>query len=122
MAAAATLVLKNAAHVNTNYYPVKISTGEYAGYVDRTQGVLALQPFASLKYSESATQRKVSGKCTYPVKDAVTGVIDTAYGEFSFVLPKVHVLADRQEVRERITALILDAITVAAVDNGETPW
>lgn len=122
MAAAATLVLKNAADVNVNYYPVKISTGEYAGYVDRTQGVLALQPFASLKYSESATQRKVSGKVTYPIKDAVTGVIDTAYGEFSFVLPKVHVLADRQETRKRVSALIIDAITVAAVDNGETPW
>lgn len=122
MAAASTLILKNAADVNVNYYPVKISTGEYAGYVDRSQGVLALQPFASLKYSESATQRKVSGKVTYPVKDAITGVMDTAYGEFSFVLPKVHVLADRQEARKRLTALIADAITIAAVDNGETPW
>lgn len=122
MAAAATLVLKNNADVNVNYYPVKIKTGEYASYVDRTQGVLALQPFASLTYKESDSVRTVSGKVTFPVKDATTGVTTTAYGSFTYTLPKVQSSTDRLDVRKRLAALVIDAIATAAVDNGETPW
>lgn len=122
MAAAATLVLKNNADVNVNYYPVKINTGEYAKYVDRTQGVLALQPTAALAYSENSKERKVSGTCVFPVLNATTGLIEKSYGRFELTLNLNHSSTDRLDTRKRITAMISDAITTAAVDNGETPW
>lgn len=122
MATATTLVLKNAAAVNVNYNPIRIITGQEAAYVDRTQGVLALQPKASLFFKESDVTRTVSGKVTYPVKDAVTSVIDTCIGKFELRLPMKLALVDRQEARARLAAMIADAIVTSAVDNGETPW
>lgn len=122
MASAATLVLKNNADVNVNYYPVKIKTGEYASYVDRMQGILSLQPFASIAYKETDTVRHVSGKVTFPVLNATTGITKTSYGSFSFDIQKDHSSTDRLDVRKRLAALVADAIVNAAVDNGETPW
>lgn len=122
MAAATTLVLKNAAAANVNYNPIRILTGQEAAYVDRTQGVLALQPKATLYFKESDVTRTVSGKVTYPVKDSITSVIDTCIGKFEMRLPMKLALADRQEVRARLAAFIADTIVNSAVDNGETPW
>lgn len=122
MAAAATLVLKDNADVNVNYYPVKINTGEYAKYVDRTQGVLDLQPTAALAYSETASERKVSGTIVFPVLNATTGEVDKSYGRFEFKLNKRHSSTNRLDTRKRLAAMVVDAITTAAVDNGETPW
>jgi len=122
MAAAATLVLKNNADVNTNYFPIVVKTGEYAKYVDRTQGVLSLQPTAALAYSESSTTRKVSGTVTFQTLDAATGAVDTSYGRFEYSILKKQSATDRLDLRKRLAALIADAIVTAAVDNGETPW
>jgi len=122
MAAVATLVLKNNADVNTNYYPVVVKTGEYARYVDRTQGVLALQPTAALAFSETSTVRKASGTITWPTLDAATGVVDTSYGRFEYSILKKQSATDRLDLRKRLVAMISDAIVAAAVDNGETPW
>jgi hypothetical protein len=122
MATAATLVLKNSADVNVNYFPVRIITGQEAGYVDRTQGVLALQPKASLFYRENLTTRIVTGKVTYPVLNATTGVLDSGIATFDMRLPFVLDLTSRQEVRKRLASLVADPIVTAAVDNGETPW
>lgn len=122
MAAATTLVLKNNADVLVNYYPVVVRTGEEAKYVDRTQGVLALQPAAVLQYKETATHRHVSGKVTFPVANATTGALTTSYGNFAFSLVKEHSSTDRLDVRKRLAAMIADAVVTAAVDNGETPW
>lgn len=122
MAQATNLVLKNASAVNVNYNPIRIETGKVAVYVDRTQGVIALQPRASLFFKESPTVRRVSGKVTYPVLDATTGAIDTASGSFELILPLKLDLTSRQETRSRLAAMIADAIVTAAVDNGENPW
>lgn len=122
MAAATTLVLKNASAVNVNYYPVQIVTGDRAVYTDRTNAKLALQHRASLYYGETTAQRRISGKVDYRVENATTGVITTGYGEFSFRIPNSFVLADRQEVAARLRAMIDDAIVTAAAENGETPW
>jgi CRISPR/Cas system-associated exonuclease Cas4 (RecB family) len=122
MATATTLVLKNNADVNVNYYPIVVKTGEYAKYVDRTQGVLALQPTAALAYSETSKDRRVSGVITYPTLNATTGLIETSYGRFEYTLVKNQSSTDRLETRKRLGAMIADAITSAAVDNGETPW
>lgn len=122
MASATTLVLKNNADVNVNYYPIVIKTGEYAKYVDRTQGVLALQPTAALAYSENAKERKVSGVVTFPTLNATTGAVDTSYGRFDYTLVKTQSSTDRLDIRKRLAALAVDAITTSAVDNGETPW
>lgn len=122
MAAATTLVLKNDADVNVNYYPIVVKTGEEAQYVDRTQGVLLLQPKAVLKYRETATHRHVSGKVVFPVLNATTGITTNSYGNFEYTLVKEHSSTDRTNVRKRLAALIADAIVTAAVDNGETPW
>jgi hypothetical protein len=122
MAAAATLVLKNNADVNTNYFPIVVKTGEYAKYVDRTQGVLNLQPTAALAYGETSSIRKVSGTATFPTLDAATGVVLTSYGRFEFSIQKAQSATDRLDIRKRLVAMIADAIVSAAVDNGETPW
>jgi hypothetical protein len=122
MAAAGTLVLKNNADVNVNYYPIRIQTGSEAGYVDRTQGVLALQPKATLFYRENKTTRIVSGKVTFPVLDASTGVVNTGLGTFEYRIPFILGATDRLDVRKRLAAMIADALTTAAVDNGETAW
>lgn len=122
MASATTLVLKTNADVNVNYYPIVVKTGEYAKYVDRTQGVLALQPTAAIAFSEGSKERKVSGVCTFPTLNATTGLIETSYGRFEYTLVKTQSSTDRLDVRKRLAALVADAITTAAVDNGETPW
>jgi len=122
MATATTLVLKNSADVNVNYSPIVVKTGEYAKYIDRTQGVLALQPTAALSYSENVTHRKVSGHIMCPVLNATTGLIEQDFGKFEYSLLKTHSSTDRLEVRKRLAALVADTIVTAAVDNGETPW
>lgn len=122
MAAATTLVLKNNADVNVNYYPVVVKTGEYARYVDRTQGVLNLQPLASVALKETTDLRKVSGSVSFPVLNATTGIVSSSYGNFEYKLVKAHSSTDRLDVRKRLQALIVDAVVTAAVDNGETPW
>lgn len=122
MATATTLVLKDRSAVAVNYSPIVVKTGSEAAYVDRAQGVLALQPRATLYFKESAVTRTVSGKITYPVKDATTAIIDTCIGTFEMRLPLKLALTDRQEARARLAAMIADAIVTAAVDNGETPW
>lgn len=123
MAAAGNLTLKDYADVNVVYYPVRIKTGEEATYVDRTNNVLAAQSRAGIYFSESATTRKVLGKVTFPVLNATTGLLShTMVGTFDLRLPLVGTLTERQQLRKRLAALIADAIVVAAVDNGETPW
>lgn len=122
MAAATTLVLKNNADVNVNYYPVKIKTGEYAQYVDRTQGILSLQPTAALAFSETDSVRKVIGTAVFPVLNTVTGAVEKDYGRFEYTIQKSHSSVDRLDIRKRLAALIADAIITSAVDNGETPW
>lgn len=122
MASATTLVLKNAAAVNVNYYPTVIQTGSRAVYVDRTNGKLALQSHATLTQAEQATQRRTSGKVDFRVEDAVTGVVRTGYGDFSFRIPNEFSLVERQELAARLRAMIDDAVVTAAVENGETPW
>lgn len=122
MASAATLILKNAAAASVNYYPTFISTGQKAVYVDRTNSKLALQSRATLGYAESGAQRRVTGKVDYRVENAATGVIDTGYGEFAFRVPNSFTATDRQELEARIRQMIDDAVTTAAVENGETPW
>lgn len=122
MATAATLVLKNAAAVNVNYLPRAISTGEKAMYRDETQGVIALQPKATLFYRENGSTRIVSGKLTYPVLDAVTGAVDEELFTCEFRLPLKLTLANRQEILARSKQFLQDAIVQAAVENGETPW
>lgn len=123
MATATTLVLKNAAAVNVNYYPIKIVTGDVAQYVDRTNGALNAQARASLFFRESISTRKVSGKLTYPVVDAVTGLVKyTNLATFEIVTPLAATLVERQEILARAKAMIADAIVTAAVENGETPW
>lgn len=123
MAAATTLVLKNAADVNVNYYPIRIINGSEMIYVDRTNAVLAAQSKASVFFSESTTTRKVTGKATYPVLNATTGLLShTPLGSFEFKLPLISTLAERQEVRKRLVALVGSAEVTAAVDNGETAW
>lgn len=121
MAAAATLVLKNAADVNVNFFPVRIRTGEEAVYVDRTNAVLSLQGYATLSYRENATNRIVSTRVTHPVLQA-DGTVVTGYHTSEARIPKLFGLTDRQELRKRELAMLGDAIYVAAVDNGETPW
>jgi len=122
MSAAGTLVLKNNADVNVNYYPVKVRTGEYASYVDLTQGVLALQPSAALAFSETDTTRKVSGTVVWPTLNAATGIIEKSYGKFEYTILKTQSATDRLDLRKRLAAFIIDAVATAAVDNGETPW
>lgn len=122
MASATTLVLKNAAAVNVNYYPVKIQTGQLARYVDRTNTKLALQHVAQLNITESTEQRRVFGKVDYRVENATTGVIKTGYGEFAFRIPNEFTATDRQELEARLRTAVADAIVTAAVENGETPW
>jgi len=123
MAAAGNLTLKNYADVNVTYYPLRIETGKQAVYVDRTNSVLAAQSRASMFFSESPTTRKVSGKVTFPVLNATTGVVSyTLLGTFDMRLPLTASLTERQELRKRLASAIADAIVVAAVDNGETPW
>lgn len=122
MASATTLALKNAAAATVNYSPKTIATGSKAVYVDRTQGVIALQPTASLNFRESASVRNVSGKLVYPVKDSVTGEIDSCLGKFEFVLPLKLDSAARDEILARTRAMIDDAIVTVAAKDGETPW
>lgn len=122
MASAATLVLKNASAVNVNYFPIRIQTGDFALYVDRTSGVLAAQSKASLTYSESPVIRKVAGKITYPVLGIDGKLSHTLIGNFNLSIPTVATLAERQELRARMAAMVADAIVTSAVDNGETPW
>lgn len=122
MAAAGTVVLKNNADVNVNYSPIVVKTGEYAKYIDRTQGVIALQPTAALAFSETSTHRKVSGHVMFPVLNATTGLVEQDFGKFEYSLMKTHSATDRLDVRKRLAALVADAIVTAAVDNGETPW
>lgn len=122
MASATTLALKNAAATTVNYYPTFISTGQKAVYVDRTNAKLALQSRATLGFSESVTQRRVTGKVDYRVENVATGVIDTGFGEFAFRIPNSFTKTDRQELEARIRQMIDDAITTAAVEDGETPW
>lgn len=123
MAAAANLVLKNNADVNVTYYPFLINTGSEAGYVDRTSGTLAAQSKAKLFFKESATTRKVSGKITFPVLNATTGVVShTLLGTFEIVCPLIATATERLDIRKRLTAMVADAIVGSAVDSGETPW
>lgn len=122
MAAAANLVLKDKAAVNVTYYPVKIETGALAKYEDRTQDVLALQPHATLVFSQDGKQRKVQGVVDFLTADPVTGAISKGYGTFEFRLPVEMSLDSRKEVQARLRAFIDDAVVTAAVENGETPW
>lgn len=122
MAQAITLVLKNAAAANVNYFPKTIATGVKALYQDRTQGVIALQPTASMSFRESSTVRTVSGKLVFPVLNATTGVIDTCLGKFEFVMPLKLEAVTRQEILARTRAMIIDAVITDAAVNGETPW
>lgn len=122
MASATTLVLKNAAAANVNYYPKTIATGAKALYQDRTQGVIALQPTASLAFRESATVRTVSGKLVFPVLNEVTGGIDTCLGKFEFITPLKLSAVARQEILARARAMIADTVVTQAVVDGETPW
>jgi hypothetical protein len=74
-------------------------------------------------FKETSTVRKVSGKVSYPVANATTGLLShTMLGTFELVLPLQASLADRQEARARLAAMVADAIVTAACDNGETPW
>lgn len=122
MATATTLVLKNAAAANVNYYPKVITTGVKAVYVDRTQGVIALQPSASLNFRESATARNVSGKLVFPVANPQSPMPDSCLGKFELVLPLKLSAADRNEILARTRAMVNDVIVTAAVIDGETPW
>lgn len=122
MATATNLVLKNAAAANVTYYPKVIETGSKAVYVDRTQGVIRLQPTAALGFRESATVRNVSGKLVYPVLDAITGTLDWATAKFELILPLKLDASVRDEILARTRAMIDDAIVTSAVQNGETPW
>lgn len=122
MASAIILALKNAAAAVVNYVPKMIATGSKAMYVDRTQGVIALQPTASLNFRESTSVRNVSGKLVYPVQDSVTGEIDSCLGKFEFVLPLKVDAAARDEILARTRAMIDDVIVTVAVKDGETPW
>lgn len=120
MANATSLSLKNAAAVAVPYQPIRISTGEFAMYVDRTNPVLNMQSKASLSYSETATVRKVGVKLTFPF--TVDGKVNTCIGTANMVIPTVTTLTERQELRARLVSLLADAIVTAACDNGETPW
>lgn len=123
MAAAANLTLKNAADANVTYYPFRVNGGSEASYIDRTNSVLSAQSRASVFFKESKETRTVQGKVTFPVLNATTGALAyTCLGTFDIRLPLVATLTDRQELRKRLAALIADAITAMAVDNGETPW
>lgn len=123
MAAVNTLVLKNNADVNVNYYPVLVRTGDEIAWVDRTQGTLALQSKARLYYKETQTTRRVSGKVTVPYVDTFNPEKNhTLIGSFEFVVPLNASAIDRTEIRKRVVAMIADAVITAAVDNGETPW
>jgi len=123
MAAAANLILLNNAGANVTYYPQRVVTGDQATYVDRTNTVLAAQSKASLFYKESLTTRKVSGKVTFPVINATTGVLSyTCLGTFEIVIPLVATSTDRLDVRKRLTSLVSHAIVTSASDDGEMPW
>lgn len=123
MAAAATIILLNAAAANVSYYPQRVITGDYASFVDRTNTVIAAQSKASLTYKESATTRKVLGKVTFPVLNATTGVLShTCLGTFELVVPLIATATERQEVRKRLTSLVGHAIVTSANDDGEMPW
>lgn len=122
MAAAATLVLKDRNAVNVNYAPVKIKTGEVAEYVDRTQGVIALQPTAKLELSENSTTRRVVLTTVLPVQAVATDPISYETAVTKFTSQKKHALDRRQESEARHRAFIDDATVTAAVENGETAW
>lgn len=123
MAAAANLVLKDKADVNVTYSPVIIKTGEYAKYVDRTQGVLSLQSTAAISLKETDATRKVTGTVVFPVTvNATTGEISNVYGKFSFDIDKRVTANDRLDIRKRLSQMIDDAVVNSVVDNGETPW
>jgi hypothetical protein len=123
MAAAANLVLVDYAGVNVTYYPQRVITGDQATYVDRTNGVLAAQSKASVFYKETTSTRKVTGKVTFPVLNATTGVLShTCIGSFEMVNPLVASMTDRQNVRRRLSALVAHAVVTAGNDDGEMPW
>jgi hypothetical protein len=123
MANATTLVLKNQAAVAVNYYPILVSTGKEAIYVDRTLGQLSAQSRATLTFKENQTTRRVAGLVKIPSIDAVTGLVKyTCLADFNIVTPLAATGPERLEILARVRAFIDDAIVQAAVENGETPW
>lgn len=123
MAAVANLILLNNAGANVTYYPQKVTTGDYAQYVDRTSAVIAAQSKASLTYKESTTTRKVQGKVTFPVLNATTGLVShTLLGTFEIVIPLVATATERLDVRKRLASFVGHAVVNVAADDGEMPW
>jgi hypothetical protein len=121
MASAADLSLLNAAAAAVLYKPVKIETGAQARYVDRTQGVIALQPKVEFFFNEDSSKRKLNFKHSYPVLHT-DGTIAFELAKFEFVSPLINATADRQESLARFRKAVDDAIVTAFVENGESPW
>lgn len=122
MANAANLVLKNAAAANVTYFPSRVRGGEFAEYVDRTNGVIAQQSKFTLSYRQTATTRQAVGKVVYPAFDAASGTINNCIAEFKLIAPLVMTAADRSELLARVRAAISDSIVTSALVDGETPY
>lgn len=122
MAAAANITLLNNAGANVTYAPVIIKTGEYARYVDRTQGVLNLQSTAALALKETKTNRIVTGVVVFPVLNATTGIVELDFFRIEASTHLSHTATDRLDLHKRGNSFGTNAVFTAAVENGETPW
>lgn len=71
-----------------------------------------------------STRIRIRGKVSIPIMDPViTGKkLDECLANFEFSLPKISVLADRQNLRAYIADFLTDAVVVAAVENFEAVY
>lgn len=123
MATMTDLTLKDAADVNIVYAKQKVVSGKEAFWTNRTNESLRMQPVASLFLNESVTTRKVNGKLTIPcVSTADSTKVVNCLFKYEFSIPLDTSLNDRKYVGNAGQAMLADAITDAAVRDGEMPW
>ncbi len=120
----ATLQLKNQAATEVTFavngvnYSNNVASWATAGssYDAKTVATFSLVPPTS-----KATRARVKLKVSIPIMDAVqtTLKVDELIANVELVLPKIAVLADRQNLRAYIADFLTDTVVVNAVENFE---
>lgn len=120
----ATLQLKNQAGTEVNFavngvnYSNNVASWAAAG---ASYDAKSIATFSLVPPSSKSTRARVKLKVSIPIMDAVqtTLKVDELIANVELVLPKVAVLADRQNLRAYIADFLTDAVVVNAVENFE---
>lgn len=126
MPALANLVLKNQAAADVTFAPVNIQSATGVANWMGAGATLDNRTHVSSSVTlptGKATKVRGKQKVTVPVLDPVTGVkVDEIIINIDFAIPRVAVLADRQNARAYAASLLTNAITVAMVENYESVY